>query len=186
LLRELGIEPSQLDRLDPALAAFVGPMCTVTFSPTMAFASEKVNVVPATARLKVDCRTPPGLGPEVAERRVREVLAGLDGYELTFDEQVVGNSSPVDTPLMDALRGWAGREMPDAKVVPVMLPAYTDSRTFRDAFPECVAYGFFPQRDRTLFEMWPLVHGKDERISAATVGLAARCYRDVCQEVLGA
>ena len=45
-----------------------------------------------------------------------------------------------------------------------MLPAYTDSRAFRDAFPECVAYGFFPQREMTLAEMWPLVHGKDERI----------------------
>ena len=38
-----------------------------------------------------------------------------------------------------------------------MLPAYTDSRAFRDAFPECVAYGFFPQRERNLYEMWPLV-----------------------------
>ena len=31
-----------------------------------------------------------------------------------------------------------------------MLPGFTDSRTFRDAFPDCVAYGFFPQRDMTL------------------------------------
>jgi hypothetical protein len=48
-----------------------------------------------------------------------------------------------------------------------------------------VAYGFFPQRERTLFEMWPLVHGKDERISAADVGYAARCYRSVALELLG-
>ena len=37
-----------------------------------------------------------------------------------------------------------------------MLPAFTDSRTFRAAFPECVAYGFFPQREMTLYETSPL------------------------------
>ncbi|WP_205696335.1 M20/M25/M40 family metallo-hydrolase [Conexibacter sp. SYSU D00693] len=169
----------------PQLAAFVEPMCSVTFAPTMAAASTKINVIPSAATLKVDCRTPPGLGADAAERRIREVLGDLEGWELSFDEQVVGNGSPVDTPLMDALRGWAGREVPEARMVPVMLPAYTDSRTFRDAFPECVAYGFFPQRTRTLFEMWPLVHGKDERIHVDDVGLAARCYRDVAKELLG-
>ncbi len=176
---------AQLRATDPALAAFVEPMCSVTFAPTMVSGSGKINVIPSAASLKVDCRVPPGLGRDVAERRVREVLDGLDGFDMAFDEEVVGNGSPVETPLMDALRGWAAREIPEARVVPVMLPAYTDSRIFREAFPECVAYGFFPQRERTLFEAWPLVHGKDERIAADDVGLAARCYRDVCKEVLG-
>jgi hypothetical protein len=66
-----------------------------------------------------------------------------------------------------------------------MLPAYTDSRAFRDAFPDCVAYGFFPQRERNLYEMWQMVHGKDERIAAADVGYAARCYRAIAKELLG-
>jgi len=37
----------------------------------------------------------------------------------------------------------------------------------------------------TLTEMWPLLHGKDERITAADVGFAARCYRAVTMELLG-
>jgi acetylornithine deacetylase/succinyl-diaminopimelate desuccinylase-like protein len=65
-----------------------------------------------------------------------------------------------------------------------MLPAYTDSRAFRDAFPELVAYGFFPQREMTLYEAWPLVHGKDERIAVRDLGFAARFYRDVSKELL--
>ena len=73
-------------------------------------------------------------------------MLGGDGYELEFAEKVVGNRSPVDSPLMDAIRGWVGARGPGARVVPTMLPAFTDSRSFRDAFPECVAYGFFPQR----------------------------------------
>ena len=71
-------------------------------------------------------------------------------------------------------------------IVPTMLPAFTDSRTFRAAFPECVAYGFFPQREMNLYETSPLVHSRDERIATADLGFAARCYRDVAKELLGA
>jgi acetylornithine deacetylase/succinyl-diaminopimelate desuccinylase-like protein len=168
---------------DPLLAGLVEPMLGVTLAPTIISASEKINVIPSRARLQVDCRTPPGMGEEQVRRRIDELL-GDDGYALEFTETVVGNASPADTPLMEALRGWLAREDPEAKVVPTMLPAFTDSRTFRAAFPECVAYGFFPQREMNLHEVWPLVHSRDERIAVADLGFAARCYRDVAKELL--
>jgi acetylornithine deacetylase/succinyl-diaminopimelate desuccinylase-like protein len=167
----------------PQLADFVEPMLSVTFAPTVVSASSKINVIPARAEVRVDCRVPPGLGEETTRERLAEVLPP-GAYEIEFIERTVGNASPAASPLMDAIAGWLGREEPGAAVVPVMLPAFTDSRTFRDAFPECVAYGFFPQRERSLFEMWTLVHGKDERIAAADVGWAARAYRDIATEVL--
>jgi acetylornithine deacetylase/succinyl-diaminopimelate desuccinylase-like protein len=169
---------------DPGLAGFVEPMFAVTMAPTIISASEKINVLPSVARLQVDCRVPPGHGEKTALRRIREVL-GDDGYELEFHEKVVGNGSRLDSPLMDAIVGWVGRVDPEARVVPTMLPAFTDSRTFRDAFPDVVAYGFFPQRQKSLYEAWPLMHGKDERIDVRDVGFAASCYRDVCRELLG-
>jgi acetylornithine deacetylase/succinyl-diaminopimelate desuccinylase-like protein len=175
---------AQLQERDPALAALVEPMLGVTLAPTKIAASEKINVIPSRARLQVDCRTPPGMGSQQVTQRIHEVLGG-EGYTIDFTEQVVGNGSPADTPLMDALRAWVAREDPEARVVPTMLAAFTDSRTFRDAFPECVAYGFFPQREMTLYETWPLVHSRDERIATADLGFAARCYRDVTNEVLG-
>jgi acetylornithine deacetylase/succinyl-diaminopimelate desuccinylase-like protein len=191
LFAELGIaldEPAaaleELRARDPALAALVEPTLHVTLAPTQISASEKINVIPSAARLRVDCRVPPGLGEEVARERIREVI-GEDGFAVEFQERVVGNSSPVASPLMDAIRGWVAREDPDARVVPVMLPAFTDSRTFRAAFPDCIAYGFFPQRRMTVYETWPLVHGKDERIDARDLELAARCYRDIAKELLG-
>jgi acetylornithine deacetylase/succinyl-diaminopimelate desuccinylase-like protein len=181
------LDLADLDALraaNPRLAAFAEPMASVTFAPTIISASTKINVIPSAATLTVDCRVPPGHGRETAQRRMAEVLDGHDGYEVTWIEEVVGNGSPTESPLMDALRTWVASEDPGARVVPTMLPAYTDSRAFRDAFPECVAYGFFPQREMNLHQMWPLVHGKDERIAAADVGLAARCYRAVAQELL--
>jgi acetylornithine deacetylase/succinyl-diaminopimelate desuccinylase-like protein len=172
---------------DPGLAVLVEPMLCVTLAPTRISASEKINVIPSRAELKVDCRTPPGMGREEARARIHEVLgaAGVDGWHVSFDEEVVGNGSPADTPLMDAIRGWMAREAPEASVVPYMLPAFTDSRTFRAAFPDCVAYGFFPHRHMTVYETASLLHAKDERIDVRDLGFATRFFRDIVLERLG-
>jgi acetylornithine deacetylase/succinyl-diaminopimelate desuccinylase-like protein len=189
-LEALGLNGSDLEgalreveERDPRVAVLLEPMLGVTLTPTMIRASEKINVIPARAELQVDCRVPPGLGEDHARARVREVL-GESGYELRFDETVTGNRSEIETPLMDAIRGFVEREDPGAEVAPVMLPGFSDSRWFRDAFPDCVAYGFFPQKEMDLFEAAPLVHGADERVPVADLGLAARAYSQLAQELL--
>jgi acetylornithine deacetylase/succinyl-diaminopimelate desuccinylase-like protein len=114
-LRALGMDTDDLEgalqrieRKDPRVAVLLEPMLGVTLTPTMISASEKINVIPSRAELKVDCRVP----------------------------------------------------------------------------PECVAYGFFPQREMDLFEAAPLVHGADERVPVADLGLAARFYAGLAEEVL--
>ena len=180
---ELEAVLEQVEAKDPRVAVLLEPMLGVTLTPTMIRASEKINVIPAHARLKVDCRVPPGLGEEHALRRIREVV-GEDGYGVRFDEQVTGNRSPIETPLMESIRGFVTREDPGAEVAPIMLPGFSDSRWFRHAFPDCVAYGFFPQCAMDLFEAAPLVHGADERVPVEDLGLAARFYAGLVQEVL--
>ncbi len=69
--------------------------------------------------------------------------------------------------------------------MPVILPGFTDSRHFRLAFPDCVAYGFFPQRHQSLLETAPLVHGADERIDVRDLALATELFRDLASAVLG-
>ncbi len=192
LLRGVGItaeDPAaalaELREVAPELAQFVEPMLTVTFAPTMVQAGSKINVIPSEAWLKVDCRVPPGLGEDDARRRIEQALAGHEGWELSFDEEVVGNGSAPEGELWDAIAGFLAGEDPEAQVVPTMLPAFTDSRTWRATFPECTAYGFFPQKAMTLSEMWPLVHGKDERIHTEDLGFAARAYHHIAKELLG-
>ena len=68
---------------------------------------------------------------------------------------MVGNRSPADTPLMDAIRRFVEREDPGASVAPMVMPGFSDSHWWREAFPDCVAYGFFPQRAMDLFEALP-------------------------------
>jgi acetylornithine deacetylase/succinyl-diaminopimelate desuccinylase-like protein len=193
LLTGLGHDPNDpetalkhIAEQDPALLTFVEPMLGVTLTPTMIHASDKINVIPSRAYVKIDCRVPPGLGEDTARRRIGEVLGNqADQFELEFTETVVGNESPLDTTLMSAIDGWVRSHDPGAQTVPVILPGFSDSRWFRDAFPECVAYGFFPQRYMSMLESAPLVHSADERIDVRDLGFAAGCYADLARTLLG-
>jgi len=163
----------------PLLAPLVDAAMRVTFAPTIVSAGEKINVIPARAMVRVDCRVPPEMGEDVALRRAREVIGDDDGLRIDFTEAVVGNRSPVASALMDAIGEWLQENDPGAEAVPTVLPAFTDSRWFRAAFPECIAYGFFPQRHQNVYETWPLMHAADERIDIRDLGFAAAFFHDL-------
>jgi acetylornithine deacetylase/succinyl-diaminopimelate desuccinylase-like protein len=191
-LEGIGEDPSdpagsvaRLRAADERLAVFFEPMLGVTFTPTRIRASEKVNVIPSRTELKVDCRVPPGLGAHEVREDLAAVLGPEDGWRIEFTEQVAGNSSPVAGELMDAIAGWVAEHDPGAATVPVVLPGFTDSRHFRAAFPECVAYGFFPHRHQSLLESAPLVHGADERIDVRDLSFATGMFADLAQSILG-
>ncbi|HTD58098.1 MAG TPA: peptidase dimerization domain-containing protein, partial [Solirubrobacteraceae bacterium] len=76
---------ARLEQADPRLLQMLEPMFGVTFAPTRISASEKINVIPSKAELRVDCRVPPGLGEEDARRAIEQVLGGMDGMALEFD-----------------------------------------------------------------------------------------------------
>jgi acetylornithine deacetylase/succinyl-diaminopimelate desuccinylase-like protein len=175
----------RLRAADERLAVFFEPMLGVTFTPTRISASEKVNVIPSRAVLKVDCRVPPGLGEQAVREDLAEILGPQDGWELDFTEQVVGNRSPASGELMDAISGWVAEHDPGAHTVPVVLPGFTDSRHFREAFPECVAYGFFPHRHQGLLASAPLVHASDERIDVRDLAFATGFFEDLARRILG-
>jgi acetylornithine deacetylase/succinyl-diaminopimelate desuccinylase-like protein len=198
----------RLGEADPRLLQMLEPMFGVTFAPTKISASEKLNVIPSKAELRVDCRVPPGLGEQEARRAIEQVLGGLDGLRMEvtervtdglpmefaervtdglrieFTERVTGNRSPIDSPLMDALGEWVSERDPGAKTVPTILPGFTDSRHFRAAFGECVAYGFFPQRHQSLLQTQALIHAPDERIDVRDLAFASEFYRDLAVRLL--
>jgi acetylornithine deacetylase/succinyl-diaminopimelate desuccinylase-like protein len=172
--------------IEPRLASQLDPTLHVTIAPTMIRASAKENVIPSRCTVQVDCRVPPGLGADHVRRRVEELIGPErdGGYRLEFTDDIVGNSSPLGGPLANALRDFAERTDPGATLLPLVLPGFTDSHWFRKAFPECVAYGFFPQRAMSFFETAPLIHAPDERIALDDVELAARFYRELALDVL--
>ncbi|HWY89776.1 MAG TPA: M20/M25/M40 family metallo-hydrolase [Solirubrobacteraceae bacterium] len=184
---------ARLRAADERLATMFEPMLGVTFAPTRISASEKINVIPSRAVLKVDCRVPPGLGEAQVRRALAEVMDphppdeadSHPTFQIEFTERVVGNRSPMASPLMDAISEWVSERDPGARTAPTILPGFTDSRHFRAAFSDCVAYGFFPQRHQSLPETAPLIHGADERIDVRDLAFATEFFRDLALRMLG-
>ncbi len=117
LLSGLGLDPAdpggslqtRARARAPALFVMAAPMFEVTLTPTMASASQKMNVIPSRAEIRVDCRTPPGLGEEAARARIEQVLGIRDGdgpLTIAFTERTIGNASPIESELMTFISGW--------------------------------------------------------------------------------
>ena len=85
---------------------------------------------------------------------------------------------------MDSIRRFVEREDPGASVAPVVFPGFSDSHWWRAAFPDCVAYGFFPQRAMDAVEQCSLMHAADEHVPVADLGLAASFYSELVMETL--
>jgi acetylornithine deacetylase/succinyl-diaminopimelate desuccinylase-like protein len=189
---EIGADPDGLDeaiehlreRAPEVVAYLVEPMLRVTLVPTQAHASDKANVIPSTAETLVDCRVPPGVEEDEVRRQAEAVLGGADGYSLEFVEHVVGNRSPTDSSLRGVIAQWLAEHDPGATLVPIVMAGFSDSHWFRNAFDAATVYGFCPQRDLSLLDAAPLVHGADERAAVTDIQFAERFYRDVIRRVL--
>jgi acetylornithine deacetylase/succinyl-diaminopimelate desuccinylase-like protein len=181
---DLGAALERIRAANPDLAALLAaPMLGVTFSPTMATASGKENVIPASAEVLVDCRVPPGFGEEMVRERIASVL-GEGDYEIEFVEQVVGNRSDYAGPLAEAIEAWVAEAEPGAEVLPGVMVGFSDSHWFRKAFGATV-FGFCPQSAMSFAEAEPLIHGADERVAVADVELMASFFWDLPRRILG-
>ncbi|MBK5232488.1 MAG: M20/M25/M40 family metallo-hydrolase [Thermoleophilia bacterium] len=190
LERLVGHVPDDLDAAltevaaaDPLLAKLLAdPMLGVTLAPTMASASNRENVIPSRAELLVDCRTPPGMTGEEALERINAVI-GEGDWRIEFNDPVVGNRSDYEGPLAEAIEEWADLTEPGAKVLPMVMPGFSDSHWFREAFGATV-FGFCPQR-MSLAETKPLVHGADERVTVADIECMENLFTWLPPRLLG-
>ncbi len=174
-------EPAELEQavaeLPRDLRQMVEPMLGVALSPTMISASQRTNVIPGRCEVVCDCRLLPGDTPADVEPAIRAAL-GEDSYDLEWIEVVGGTRSPLDTPLWGAIESFLAEDDPDAGLVPVVSPGFTDSHFLRDAFGT-VAYGFFPMRTMDPELAARLIHSADERIEVADLELGVRFLRHV-------
>ena len=169
-------EPDQvvdeLRDLDAVLAGWVEPMLALTISPTIIEASRARNVIPSAVDLVCDCRLLPGQSRSEAEADIRATL-GEDHYDFDWLEAHGGTRSSMHTPLWEAVASFVTEEEPDAALVPIVLPGFTDSHYLREAFGT-IAYGFFPMRTMDPELAARLVHSADERIHVADLEYGAR------------
>lgn len=187
------VEPEAIDTameraraLNPQVVDYIAdPMMRVTLVPTKVSASQKSNVIPSRAEALIDCRVPPGDGPGDVQPLVEAILGDLAAeVEIEFVEPVVGNRSPAQSPLTEAIAASLEQVDPGATLAPTVMPGFSDSHWFRKAFPEATVYGFSPQHELDLLAATPLIHGADERTAVADVELAATFFADLSRRML--
>ena len=164
----------------------VEPMLGVTLTPTMAHASDKINVIPSRASLKVDCRVPPGLGEDAARRRIEQVLgdaadAARDRVHRAGHRQRLAARQPADGRDRPLGRGQRPRRRDRAGDPARLLRLALVPR----GVPRVRRLRLLPAAPQTLLESAPLVHNANERIDVRDLGFAAACYTDLARELLG-
>jgi acetylornithine deacetylase/succinyl-diaminopimelate desuccinylase-like protein len=175
----------ELHATDPESAYEIEPLLGMTFSPTILHGGgAAVNVIPSHASVDIDCRILPGHTADDVRRGVAPALAGIDGWEFAWTDLTDGNESPVPTPLSAAVEKVMSELVPGCEVIPLHLCGFTDSRWFRAAFPDIVAYGFCPFVAEDSATMGGREHAKDERIAVDDVPFQVRFFELLVSELL--
>ena len=177
---------AELRRLDPVVAGLVEPLFGATLTPTMLQAGKAVNVIPTRAEAYIDCR----ILPEMESDDVQDIVAGiLDplgiDWEFEWVDVTTPNASPAPTALSESIARVLRRDVPDAVLAPMCSGSFTDSRWVREAFPDCVAYGFTPFVAESFHAMdGGRDHEPDERILVEDVTYQALFFERLARDLL--
>ncbi|HVW32140.1 MAG TPA: M20/M25/M40 family metallo-hydrolase [Acidimicrobiia bacterium] len=142
-------------------------------SMTRLDAGYKDNVVPGAASATLDCRLVPETDPEEFFGRLSARMARFGvTCEVLFTDGPCGVSEGPLLPLMEQV---CGESFPDVAFAPVLCPAFTDSRYFRQLGAD--AYGLVPvmlsNAEVATF------HGIDERIPLAGLKKGCRVVHEI-------
>ena len=159
--------------------------CThTTLAPTVMRAGTKVNVIPDRVELEVDIRSLPGWDTGDVRAMLEDVLGDLaDDVEIVFHSEEPSTSSPIDTPLWDALERVSRLFYPGARTVPFLTVGATDARFHRAL--GAVAYGFGLHSPAIGFEQYgAMFHGIDERVDVESLHLSTEMWIALAHDML--
>ncbi|HEX3297819.1 MAG TPA: M20/M25/M40 family metallo-hydrolase [Nocardioides sp.] len=176
---------AEADRLYDGLGDTIQALMGSTMAPTMLWASNKRNVMPARATAEVDVRILPGTSHADVESRVRSALGDDIAYELAWPEAMVpASSSPVDGVVPAAIAAFLASEADPGTLMPTLCTGFTDSNFLRAA-GGTQAYGFSPFRATPYDVLEAGFHNANERVHVDDLLLSTRFHIDLARRVLG-
>ena len=174
-----------LDRAPDGTAPMFYAATRTTFSPNMARAGVKLNVVPDSAEIDIDIRTIVGDDGDGVRRMLRDAI----GETLWKDVEIVAEGSnpatesPLRSPLWDTLTSVSQKLVPGAKTIPFLIVGATDARFFRRK--GVTAYGYGLLSGRIPFrEFAKLFHGNNERIDQESLRLSTELWEQTARAFL--
>ena len=172
------VDPERVDEAidgiaidDPTLARYIHAVTHLTVSPNLLQGGIKANVVPDSAYAVVDVRTLPGMDRDSVNTHLRRAAGAVaDRLALTPIADHPATVSSCDNPLWDAVVSGIETHTGSTAVIPTMMTGFTDARFWRAK--GTIAYGVGLYDDAIGFgEFLSLFHGRDERVSLASVDL---------------
>ncbi|MHB0968826.1 MAG: M20/M25/M40 family metallo-hydrolase [Thermoanaerobaculia bacterium] len=173
IMRDIG---KHVDAAD--FTAIIAPTYRVllhdTFAVTRLEAGDSINSIPAAARAQADIRLLPD-GDAAAElERIRQAVGDRADIRVVL-QGARGTSSPIDSPLYDAIAAAMKRAEPTSVVGPAVSAGTSDSRFLRARGIQ--AYGVAPFKVN--YYDADSVHGIDERIRAHFFDEGVILMRDI-------
>jgi acetylornithine deacetylase/succinyl-diaminopimelate desuccinylase-like protein len=150
-----------------------------TLSITVLRGSDKTNVIPPEASAELDVRLLPGERPADFVRELRRVIADSLVEITPLRPERHATTSPLDGPMIEAIREAVQVMEPGALITTPMLAGYTDSYYYRAI--GIGAYGISPFRlseddART-------VHGNDERVTVENLRFGVEFFYRIVERV---
>lgn len=159
--------------------------CThTTMAPTVMRAGSKTNVIPDRVELEVDIRALPGWRTDDVRAMLDDVLGDLaDCVQIDFQAEEPASTSPIDTPLWDAITRVSQVFYPGATTVPFLTVGATDARYTRTL--GATSYGFGLHSTAIGFEQYgAMFHGIDERVDVESLRLSTDMWMGLARDFL--
>ncbi len=149
-----------------------------TIAVTVLKASDKVNVIPASAEAELDVRLLPGEDPK---RFIEELRRLIDDPSIRIEATLSfpAATSPPHPEAMEVITELAKTYDPGAAVVAPLVRGFTDCHFFREKDIPCL--GFMPHRSTPSSE--GLVHGVDERIQLDDFKFGIRAMYEIVRKL---
>lgn len=168
-----------------SIARSFSALLSNTASATVVRAGSKTNVIPGLAEFEIDGRTLPGQTDEDLMRELRAVLG--EGVELEIIKSAPPIvTEPVASPLFDVITRQVESREPGSKVIPYMIPGFTDAKYFTEMGARW--YGFVPMKIEkgSGIRFADMFHGHDERIPVAGLAWGVEVLDSVVREISSA
>jgi acetylornithine deacetylase/succinyl-diaminopimelate desuccinylase-like protein len=150
-------------------AKIIGATLRDTASVTVFNAGSTANVVPSTATAEVDVRFLPGR-EKIIQRELLEILG--PGVEASWPPVLAPVQTTFDGALVSQMTAAIQAEDPGARLLPYMLPAGTDAKSFQELGIR--HFGFSPLRLPPDLDFAALFHGVDERVPVDALRFGTR------------
>ena len=147
-------------------------------------AGTKINVIPDRVELEVDIRSLPGWDTADVRAMLEEVVGDLaDDVDIRFVAEQPSTTSPIDTPLWDALERVSRLFYPGARTVPFLTVGATDARFHRALGQRGLRIR--PAQHAIGFEQYgAMFHGIDERVDVESLRLSTEMWIALAHDFL--